>query len=54
MYTIYWQQKARKQIATRMSISQPALAQIEAAKTPRKATRLKLAAALGINEGQLI
>lgn len=44
----------QEEVAARMCITQPALAQIEAATTPRKATRLKLAAALGINEGQLI
>ncbi len=41
------------QVAHRMGISQPALAQIEAAARPRKDTRVRLAAALGITPEQL-
>lgn len=40
-------------VARRMRISQPALAQIEAAARPRKATRARLAKALGIGLEQL-
>ena len=43
----------QEEVAARMGITQPALAQIEAANTPRKATRQKLATALGILESQL-
>lgn len=41
------------QVARRMGISQPALAQIEVAERPRKATRLRLATALRIAPEQL-
>ena len=41
------------QVAHRMGISQPALAQIEVAEHPRKATRLRLATALRIAPEQL-
>lgn len=40
-------------VARRMRISQPALAQIEASNRPRKATRVRLAKALGISPEQL-
>ncbi len=40
-------------VAARAGISQAALAQIEAAKRPRKATVEKLATALGITQAQL-
>ncbi len=40
-------------VARRMRISQPALAQIEASARPRRATRVSLAKALGINVEQL-
>lgn len=40
-------------IARRMRISQPALAQIEASVRPRRATRVRLAKALGISVEQL-
>lgn len=40
-------------VARRMRISQPALAQIEASARPRKATRVRLAKALGISLEQL-
>ena len=40
-------------VARRMRITQPALAQIEASGRPRKATREKLAKALGITVDQL-
>ncbi|MGH8307859.1 MAG: helix-turn-helix domain-containing protein [Gammaproteobacteria bacterium] len=43
----------QKQVAARMSISQAALAQMERATTPRKVTRERLAAALGIRPEQL-
>ena len=42
------------EVATKMGITQSALAQIEASSKPRKATRQKLALALGINVEQLI
>jgi len=42
------------QVARWMGISQPALAQIEAAARPRKVTRARLAAALGITPQQLL
>lgn len=42
------------QVASRMKISQAALAQMEKAQRPRKATHAKLAAALGIRVGQLL
>ena len=42
------------EVATKMSIGQSALAQIETSTKPRKATRQKLAEALGINVEQLI
>jgi len=42
------------QVARRMGISQPALVQIEAAARPRKATRARLAKALGITPEQLL
>lgn len=42
------------QVASRMGISQPALAQMENAKNPRKSTRQKLADALGIKLSQLV
>lgn len=41
-------------VATKMGITQSALAQIEMSSKPRKATRQKLAEALGINVAQLI
>lgn len=41
------------EVATRLGVSQSALAQMEAAKRPRKATLVKLAAALGIRLEQL-
>lgn len=41
------------QVARRMGISQPALAQIEVAERPRKATRMRLATALQISPEQL-
>jgi len=41
-------------VARHMGITQPALAQIEAAAHPRKATRVRLASALGITLEQLI
>jgi ribosome-binding protein aMBF1 (putative translation factor) len=40
-------------VAARMRISQAALAQMEAATRPRKTTRVKLAAALGLEIAQL-
>ena len=40
-------------VARRMQITQPALAQIEASARPRKATRIRLAKALGITLEQL-
>ena len=40
-------------LARRMRITQPALAQIEASARPRKATRVRLAKALGITLEQL-
>lgn len=43
----------QEEVALRLGISQPALAQIEAAKRPRKATLEKLAQALGIRLEQL-
>jgi ribosome-binding protein aMBF1 (putative translation factor) len=42
------------QVARRMGISQPALAQIETAVRPRKVTRVRLAKALGISPEQLV
>lgn len=42
------------EVATKMGISQSALAQMETSTRPRKATRQKLAEALGINVEQLI
>ncbi|MCB1659369.1 MAG: helix-turn-helix transcriptional regulator [Pseudomonadales bacterium] len=42
------------EVATKMGITQSALAQIEMSSKPRKATRQKLAEALGINVEQLI
>ena len=42
------------EVATKMGITQSALAQIETSSKPRKATRQKLALALGINVEQLI
>lgn len=41
------------EVASRMGISQAAFAQMEAAKRPRKATRTKIASALGIAIEQL-
>jgi|JI9StandDraft_2_1071091.scaffolds.fasta_scaffold387532_2 DNA-binding XRE family transcriptional regulator len=41
-------------VAAKIGISQSALAQIEASSKPRKATRQKLAEALGVNLEQLI
>jgi DNA-binding XRE family transcriptional regulator len=43
----------QEQVAARLGISQPALAQMENAKRPRRATLEKLAAALGIHIEQL-
>jgi ribosome-binding protein aMBF1 (putative translation factor) len=40
-------------VARRMRITQPALAQIESSARPRKATRMRLAKALGISIDQL-
>ena len=42
------------EVATKMGITQSALAQMETSTRPRKATRQKLAEALGINVEQLI
>jgi DNA-binding XRE family transcriptional regulator len=42
------------EVAAKMGITQSALAQIEMSSKPRKATRQKLAQALGINVEQLI
>ena len=42
------------ELATRAGISQAGLAQMEAARNPRKATRIKLAAALGLDREQLV
>ena len=42
------------EVAAKMDITQSALAQIEMSSKPRKATRQKLAQALGINVEQLI
>lgn len=42
------------EVAARMGISQAALARMEAARRPRKVTRAKLAAAMGLNVDQLI
>lgn len=42
------------QVASRMKISQAALAQMEKSVRPRKATRIKLAAALRISVEQLL
>ncbi len=42
------------ELATRAGISQPGLARMEAARSPRKATRIKLAAALGLEVEQLL
>ena len=42
------------QVAARMGVSQAALAQMESARRPRKATRAKLAVALGIKLEQLV
>lgn len=42
------------EVATKMGITQSALAQMETSTRPRKATRQKLADALGINVEQLI
>lgn len=44
----------QEDVAARMGITQPALAQIETAKRPRRATLEKLAVALGIRVGQLV
>jgi len=44
----------QSEVARRMGITQPALAQIEAAGRPRKATRTRLAAALGLSISQLV
>ena len=44
----------QEELAAKMGITQSALAQIETSSTPRKATRQKLAQALGINVAQLI
>ena len=44
----------QEEVARRMGISQPALAQIENAKRPRRATLQKLARALGVNLEQLV
>jgi transcriptional regulator with XRE-family HTH domain len=41
-------------MARRMRITQPALAQIEKSARPRKATRARLAKAMGISIDQLI
>ncbi len=41
------------EVAARMGVSQPAFAQIEAAKRPRKATLQKVAEALGLRAEQL-
>jgi ribosome-binding protein aMBF1 (putative translation factor) len=43
----------QSEVARRMKMSQAALAQIEKAARPRKATRQKLAAALGIRVDQM-
>jgi DNA-binding XRE family transcriptional regulator len=43
----------QEEVAARMGITQAALAQIEAAKRPRKATLEKLAQALGVSVEQL-
>lgn len=51
-----WREHLRltqEEVAERMGITQPALAQMEAAKRPRKATLVKVAAALGIEPEQL-
>ena len=42
------------EVAERMGITQAALAQMEAAARPRKATRAKLATALGLDVEQLV
>lgn len=44
----------QEEVANRMGITQSALAQMETVSKPRKATRQKLAKALGINIEQLI
>lgn len=41
------------EVATRMGVSQAAYAQMESAKRPRKATLIKIAAALGLEAEQL-
>jgi len=41
------------EVAAKMGVSQAAFAQIEAAKRPRKATLANIAAALGLEVGQL-
>lgn len=43
----------RDEVAKRMGISQPAFAQQDTATKPRKASREKIAAVLGINANQL-
>jgi DNA-binding XRE family transcriptional regulator len=43
----------QQEVARRMGITQGAYAQLEAKKTIRKSSREKIAAALGIHEGQL-
>jgi ribosome-binding protein aMBF1 (putative translation factor) len=45
---------SQQEVARRIGITQAALAQIEAAKRPRKATLEKLAEALGIHAAQLV
>ena len=44
----------QSEVAERMSITQSALAQIETAQRPRKATLQKLATALGVSVTQLV
>lgn len=44
----------QQEVAERLGISQPAFAQQEAARRPRKATRERIAAALGIFPEQLV
>ncbi|WP_257384758.1 helix-turn-helix domain-containing protein [Snodgrassella alvi] len=46
-------QLTQEECAKKLGITQPAYSQLESSKKPRKATRIKLATALGIHEGQL-
>ncbi|WMY91894.1 helix-turn-helix domain-containing protein [Snodgrassella communis] len=46
-------QLTQEECAKKLGITQPAYSQLESSKRPRKATRIKLATALGIHECQL-